>query len=154
MEIETDRLIITPFTNEWISIVQKQGYENGPEIANHIIALEKDSSMLYWGSWLIVRKSDAAIIGDIGFKGKPNTQKQVEIGYGLLDQYCQQGYATESVDALIKWIFTEQDVEKVVAETQFGNAKSARVLEKVNMKITQETKSMLYWAICKNVWEQ
>ncbi|MFC4712056.1 GNAT family N-acetyltransferase [Planococcus dechangensis] len=151
MEIVTERLIITPCTNEWVPKLKKQGYDNGPEIRNHLTALAKDQSLAHWGSWLVIRKSDDAIVGDIGFKGKPNAMKQVEVGYGMMEQYRHRGYATEAVAALIDWAITLKEVNTVIAETETENAGSIRVMVKVKMKKTIETQSMMLWERSKEI---
>lgn len=144
-KLETERLEITPCTAESLQLLQKQQYDNGPEIEHHLQELLEDPSLFTWGSWLIIRKSDGQIIGDAGFKGKPDNQKQVEIGYGLLERYWNRGYATEAMNALIEWALANEEVEKVIAETARGNQASIRVLEKIKMKRTKEIDSLMYW---------
>ncbi|WP_214851605.1 GNAT family N-acetyltransferase [Exiguobacterium sp. s193] len=147
MHIETARLRLVPCTQEHLPVITRQNYRNGPEITNHLTALEKDSSLFFWGSWLIIRQADDVIIGDAGFKGKPNLNGEVEIGYGLLEQYWQNGYATEAVAGLIQWAQQTTSVLKVVAKTEATNQGSIRVLNKVNMERVQETDGMIYWEI-------
>lgn len=62
----------------------------------------EDPSLLYWGSSLVVRNFNGVINGDIGFKGEPDENKVIEIGYGLLEKYWNKGYATEALGALIQ----------------------------------------------------
>lgn len=145
MKIETSRLRLIPCTNESVQIIENQSYDNGPEIINHLKELVEDPTLLTWGSWLVIRRSDNLIIGDVGFKGKPNSIKEVEIGYGLLTQYWNMGYATEAVKGLVEWALRTGEVDKVKAETELGNKGSIRVLEKVKMTKIIETESMIYW---------
>lgn len=149
MKIETNRLKIIPCTNDSVQIIENQNYDNGPEIVNHLKELAEDPTLLTWGSWLVIRKSDDLIIGDAGFKGKPNSKREVEVGYGLLEQYWNMGYATEAVDGLIQWALATADVEKVVAETERDNIASIRVLEKVKLKKVKDTDLMVYWESSK-----
>lgn len=146
-KLETDRLEIIPCTAKVTQLLQTQQYDNGPEIAHHLQELRKDPSLFTWGSWLIIRKSDGQVIGDAGFKGKPDDQKQVEIGYGLLERYWNNGYATEAMNALMEWALAQEEVEKVHAETDRDNQASIRVLEKIKMKRTKEIGSSMYWEI-------
>ena len=39
------------------------------------------------GAWYVLRKEDDSVLGDIGFKGKPNEDQTVEIGYGFIEKY-------------------------------------------------------------------
>lgn len=34
-------------------------------------------------TWMIVRKDNMKVIGDIGFHGKPDGKGEVEVGYGI-----------------------------------------------------------------------
>ena len=145
MELNTNRLKIKPCTVETVQITIEQNYDNGPEVSNYLEQLRRDPSLLYWGSWIVIRKSDDRIIGDIGFKGKPDKNKTVEIGYGLLEDYWNNGYATEAVEALIEWAFHTSKVEKVIAETLKENDGSIRVLEKLHMKKVDCSETMIYW---------
>ncbi|MBU9674467.1 GNAT family N-acetyltransferase [Planococcus sp. CP5-4] len=146
-KLETERLEIIPCTAEVTQLLQNQQYDNGPEIDRHLQELLEDPSLFAWGSWLIILKLDGQVIGDGGFKGKPDNQRQVEIGYGLLERYWNKGYASEAMNALIEWALANEQVEKVIAETERSNQASIRVLEKVKMKRTKEIGSLIYWEI-------
>ena len=145
MIIETPRLIMYAVDKQAIQVMEAQHYDNGPHIAEHIKKLAIDSSLYGWGSWLILRKSDEVLMGDAGFKGKPNSSKEVEVGYGFLEAYWGMGYATEAVSGLINWAFKTSAVTKVIAETDSDNAAYIRVLEKNRMKKTHEAAGMIYW---------
>ncbi|MFD3449845.1 GNAT family N-acetyltransferase [Microbacteriaceae bacterium 4G12] len=147
MELETKRLRIIPCTEETVEIAISQNYDNGPQISNHLKKLKEDPTHLYWGTWLVVRKTDGIVLGDIGFKGKPDENKVVETGYGFLESYWNNGYATEAVEALIQWAFNTSQVNKIVAETLQNNHGSIRVLEKLGMKKTSMTETMINWEI-------
>lgn len=146
MTIQTNRLMIVPYTTEWTPLVLKQCYENGPELENHLIELAETPALLLWGSWLVISQADGNIIGDIGFKGLPSANKDVEIGYGLLDRYQNNGYATEAVGALVDWALSRPDVATVFAETTVTNRASIRVLEKIGFQKTNESDRSLHWS--------
>lgn len=147
MEIHTKRLRIVPCTSTSIKIALKQSYDNGPQIFNSLKQLEEDPSLLFWGTWLVISKEDGTVVGDIGFKGKPDIHKVVEVGYGFLEDFRNKGYATESVQALINWAFNSSKVDKVIAETLKDNNGSIRVLKKLNMNLVHETEEHMYWGL-------
>ena len=101
------------------------------------------------GAWYVLRKEDDSVLGDIGFKGKPNEDQTVEIGYGFIEKYWNQGYATEAVKELIDWAFKTGEVETIIAETLLDNYSSMRVLEKLHMKRVNATEMMINWKIEK-----
>lgn len=147
MLLETSRLFLQPCTEELLFRAAAQGYENGPEITNHVLALAKDPELFFWGSWIITRKKDDAMIGDLGFKGKPDKSKTVEIGYGLLEQFQNNGYATEAVEALILWAWSSGEVARITAETDSGNKASIRVLQKLQMRKAAEDQRKVFWKL-------
>ncbi|PGM91874.1 GNAT family N-acetyltransferase [Bacillus cereus] len=149
MKLETERLHIVPCTEEWVQIANNQGYNSGPHILGHIENVKQGAALLPWGAWYVIRKEDAIVLGDIGFKGKPNEKRTVEIGYGFIEKYWNKGYATESVDELIKWAFQTGEVDTIIAETLLENGSSIRVLEKLHMKRVDTIDSMINWKIEK-----
>ncbi|MCR1808292.1 GNAT family N-acetyltransferase, partial [Stenotrophomonas geniculata] len=96
MKLETERLYIVPCTEERIQVANEQGYNGGPHIVGHVKNVKQDATLLPWGAWYVLRKEDDSVLGDIGFKGKPNEDQTVEIGYGFIEKYWNQGYATEA----------------------------------------------------------
>ena len=88
-----------------------------------------------WWSWYFVLRNrvtgSRVLIGNGGFKGPPDDEGNVEIGYSLLPPYRNKGYTTEAVQALVSWAFEHPEVERVIAEARPGNTASVRVLHKV-----------------------
>jgi RimJ/RimL family protein N-acetyltransferase len=83
--------------------------------------------------------------GLIGFKGIPDKNGEVEIGYGI-DPPCRRlGYTTEAAGALINWALQQATCLSVTAWSDKSNRASARVLEKVGMQIARETTSQYCW---------
>ena len=115
----------------------------------YIRDLKRDPSLVGWGIWLVVHNAERVVIGDIGFKGKPENGA-IEMGYGILSAYQQQGYATEAGRALITWAWTQPDVERVTAACLDTNAASRRVLEKIGMRRTSKSGGLIYWEIVKS----
>lgn len=140
MEIVTNRLMIKPCEEKLLPVEM----EIGPHIQHYLEEVEIDSDLIGWGVWLVFRKDDEQLIGDIGFKGKPENGI-VEVGYGILNEAQGQGYATEAVEALINWAFKSGKVKKVIAECLKTNTASIKVLEKLSMTKVEEDDLMMYW---------
>jgi len=106
-----------------------------------------------YSAWtrLIVHSFDKIVIGDAGFKSKPDSSGSVEIGYGVVRDYRNRGIAFEASAALIEWAFGTQGVKRVVAECYETNEPSIRVLHKLGMEITHTEEAtggrMLKWAV-------
>ncbi|MBM7660519.1 ribosomal-protein-alanine N-acetyltransferase [Bacillus mesophilus] len=149
MELQTKRLKLVPCTESLVSTISNEDFEMGPHIQFHIEELRKDPSLIGWGVWLVIEKETIRIIGDIGFKGKPNGNHAVEVGYGMIPTAQGNGYATEAVRELITWAFSHESVDEVIAECDESNLSSIRVLEKLNMKRINQEANMLKWQLIK-----
>lgn len=147
MELQTERLKIVPCTDDLLSMFSTKEYKIGPHIKMFLEKLREDSTQYGWGVWLVINKENNTIIGDIGFKGKPNSENTVEVGYGIIPSAQNKGFATEAVNEIINWAFTHDDVDKVVAECLHDNIPSIKVLEKLNMNKIGTVNDMLKWEL-------
>lgn len=134
--INSVRLMIRPKTLEEMCIV----YENEQDLEMKQAYLEMIEEMKNimpheeWASdWSIYLKTGEEI-GGIGFKGLPNEEGKVEIGYGVEPKYQNQGYATEAVETMIRWAFSQKGVKCVQAQTESNNEVSKSVLRKNGFK--------------------
>ena len=91
----------------------------------------------WYAMWMIELK-DRTHVGELCFKGL-DSNGAAEIGYGILEEYRGQGYATEAVKAVSAWAFQKTDVTAIEAETDAANTASKRVLEKCGFTATGET---------------
>ena len=96
--------------------------------------LQADPWRAGWLSWYWILRGKAVeksvLIGSGGFKGRPQPDGTVEVGYSVLPQYQRRGYATEALGALVSWAFAHGGVARVVADALVENRASIRALEK------------------------
>ncbi|MGP4075095.1 GNAT family N-acetyltransferase [Halobacillus sp. K22] len=90
--------------------------------------LEHDEKELGFGPWIIMDATGDHVVGDIGFKGKPDDNGIVEIGYHIVNSERNAGYASEAVAHLCTWAFSHPEVKRVEAECDQGNIASQKVL--------------------------
>jgi len=109
--------------------------------------VEADPSALGWGVWLMVHRGDGTVIGDLGFKGKPDGGGRVEIGYRVVPAYRRRGYATEATRALVDWALAQEGVARILAECDPDNVGSIRVLEKLGMRRLEGGGGLLRWEL-------
>jgi [ribosomal protein S5]-alanine N-acetyltransferase len=87
------------------------------------------------GYWMVLREPRRVLIGMVGFKGMPNADGCVEIGYGVVEDHRRQGYASEGARALVEFAFSHANVQSVAAETYPNLIPSLGVMEKCGMKL-------------------
>lgn len=94
-------------------------------------ALEKNDE---WGMYYFIHRKDNILIGNGGFKGAPNDEGAVEIGYALAEKYRGQGLATEAARGLTEFAFSFPFVKTVQAHTLAEKNASNCILQKIGMK--------------------
>ena len=101
-------------------------------------ALDNDPSLEGWWTYLVIHSSDNRLIGTCGYKGKPNKQGIVEIGYEVMEEYRNRGFATELAKGLIKNAFSFPRVKIVQAHTLAEKNASGTVLTRCGMTFIHE----------------
>jgi [ribosomal protein S5]-alanine N-acetyltransferase len=167
MEITTERLRLIPLTldqlRRYIPAPEDLELELGFEVSREIVTdrlcraismkiakMERANPMEHhWYTyWLIVVKDKPFGAGLAGFKGIPDDQGKIEIGYGIDSVYRNKGYMTEAVKGLIRWAFQDPRCRTVIAlDTKKVNLASNRVLEKTGMRVYNETEDAFDWKI-------
>jgi RimJ/RimL family protein N-acetyltransferase len=99
--------------------------------------------------WIAIHRLDQAVIGGIGFIGRPDKDGVVEVGYDIVPGYRKQGYATEMARSLIAWAFQEAGINVVTTSCRDDNIGSIRVLENVGMRRLEPGGNMLKWEFRK-----
>lgn len=131
MRIETERLFIRPISDGEIrTLIEGEKDDELKKAYGEMLAgcLNEPKNRLWYTVWLITLKSEPeTAVGDLCFKGL-GADGTVEIGYGLRDGFCGNGYMTEAVKALCGWALAQENVVCVEAETDPDNAASQRVL--------------------------
>lgn len=122
-----------------------------PELAEilplYVQELLHDPAALGWGIWIMFDREENVVVGDAGFKGRPDGDGTVEIGYGVAPAYQRRGYATEAVQALIAWAFAHPEVRRIVAECVPENTPSLRVLTKLGFRPLPKVTDALRWEL-------
>lgn len=107
-----------------------------------------DPSLSPWFTyWLIEILESQVGAGLVGFKGRPDSEGMVEFGYGIDEQYQNQGYMTEAVQAMIAWAFAQPGCRRITAETLQSNLASQRVLQKNGFQLFKHTHDTYEWEL-------
>ena len=105
--------------------------------------------------WLIVLGAEQVAVGLVGFKGAPNENSEVDIGYGIVPTHHGRGLATEAVSALLEWAFSHDACQAVVAKNvRSDNAASHRVLEKLGAEVVEALQETMSYRITRNAYRQ
>ena len=164
--IETERLTIKPLTYKQLEkyILNNNSLElelNLNETSRSISPELKEAfeqtilpnvadtskNYLYSTLWTIISKHENKMVGDLCFVGEPNSDGEIEIGYGIYDIFSGLGFMTEAVGGMISWAKKQPDIFTLIADTEKQNTASFRVLEKNGFVKTGETEILLKWKL-------
>ncbi|MBK6620728.1 MAG: GNAT family N-acetyltransferase [Saprospirales bacterium] len=91
-----------------------------------------------WWTYLPVLREEKVLIGSCGYKGPPDKEGVVEIGYEIAKPFRLQGLATELAMGLIHKAFSYPQVTAVKAHTLAEINASGSVLKKCGMEKVAE----------------
>jgi RimJ/RimL family protein N-acetyltransferase len=102
------------------------------------------------GGWLMAARGE--IVGLCGYKGPPNAQGVVEIGYAVARERRRRGHATRAVTLVIEAARQDPQVSAIVAETALANLPSQKVLavngfSDVGRSVDDDEGEMIVWRL-------
>ena len=170
--LETDRLLIRPFVLDDEPTFRRLldeafGYESygtedttGTLLEYNVIA-DKAHDALHqtpYGDRAIVRKSDGALVGAVGFApclapfgrlpsfgGTPHRTPEVGLFWALLPEHWGKGYATEAARAMVSYAFDGLELGRIVATTENDNVRSIAVMKRLGMTIERNPSDEPHW---------
>ena len=131
MKIESSRLFFYPASNgEMKELIANEKDPDLRKAYSEMLqgCLEHPEDRIWYAVWnMELKDRPGIVIGNFSFKGL-DPDGMVEIGYGLYDGYCGNGYMTEAVGKISEWALTRPGVTRVEAETEPDNTASQKVL--------------------------
>ncbi|WP_379159299.1 GNAT family N-acetyltransferase [Paenibacillus sp. sgz5001063] len=100
-------------------------------------------------NWAVIQREEQRLIGFIILKGCPNDQGEVILGYLIHESHRRQGYATEAVQCICDWIFSDPRALWVIADTEKDNTASHKVLEHLGAHKHREADELIWWRIAR-----
>ena len=94
-----------------------------------------------WGLWALEEKSSGNFIGWTGLhvpSFEAPFMPAVEIGWRILPEYWNKGFATEAAEKALWFAHHILKLPEIVSFTAVGNVKSQRIMEKIGMKRCME----------------
>jgi RimJ/RimL family protein N-acetyltransferase len=143
--IETGRLELRPIHRDQARVLLDAGTLPGMLFAEgypsrftlEVMELLVDGDELGpYGPYFMVRKSDGAVIGELGC-GVDDGSDTGQVGYSVVEPCWGQGYATEALRALLDHVLAQPEVSRVVARTLVDHKASRRVMEKAGMRLLE-----------------
>ena len=174
--IETERLTLRPF--EAADFDALYAMQSDPEVARYLYleprTLEETQVQLGrkiagaawnaeddWLSCAAVDRASGQVVADIALHWVSAEHKTAELGFISAPDHQGKGYATEASRPIVDWVFA-QGFHRVIGRTEVRNIASARVLQKLGMRLEAhlvenewvkgEWQSELVYAILEREW--
>jgi RimJ/RimL family protein N-acetyltransferase len=102
--------------------------------------MQRDPSTQPWLARAItLRRDERPFLGFAGFHGPPGVnalgrEDAVELGYRVEVAYRRRGYATETVEALMRWARDERGVRAFIASVAPDNEPSLAIVRKLGFR--------------------
>lgn len=88
------------------------------------------------GLWPVILKEGETFIGDCGITMQTMENETVpEIGYHIISQYWNTGYATEAAIACKHYVFEVLNYPRIFSYTTLRNVPSQKVAKKMGMQL-------------------
>ncbi|MDE6591852.1 MAG: GNAT family N-acetyltransferase [Oscillospiraceae bacterium] len=113
---------------KWIPNESYAGIKETKEAVNFYIDCVNKKHLPY--VLAVELKSTGELIGDTGVNEVEGNPDEVEIGYVICKKYSGNGYATELLRAMTKYIAETFGINILYGRVMHGNNASVRVLEK------------------------
>lgn len=112
-----------------------KGWPTYPETYHFALEfLINDPASLNWGVYVYLLAQERIVVGSGGYKGKPDHNGMVEIGYEVASEYRHRGIGGEAAQGLVAHAFSHSEVKMVDARTLPERNYSARILENLGMQ--------------------
>lgn len=162
-ELETKRLRLIPLTPYQLELLMEDTGKlekelfvkyDGVEIEGHMLEATReqflvcltDTENYVWHTfWQFVLKEENKIIGSACFKGMPDSEGCVEIGYGINQTYENMGLTKEAAKEMCTWALLSGKAKYITAETEKDNIPTRKILEYCGLKIYKETEEAYFW---------
>ena len=95
---------------------------------------ESINEPMSWFQMVIIEKTTNQIIGDIGIHFKDATNFQSEIGCTIKDDYQDNGFATETLTAIIDFLFKNLNKHRISVSIDPENFNSIKLAEKLGFR--------------------
>jgi RimJ/RimL family protein N-acetyltransferase len=90
-----------------------------------------------WVQFSVDERESGRLVGDVGLSPAEEEPGVIKVGYTIAPALQGRGYATEAVDALVRYAFDVLEADVVRAYASAENVPSIRVAEKVGMRLME-----------------
>ncbi len=87
-----------------------------------------------WSQFIVERRADGAVVGDLGVGFGIPGERQVELGYRILPAHHRQGFAREAVAGIIDYLIERHEIHRFVGVAALANEASVALLRSLGFR--------------------
>jgi RimJ/RimL family protein N-acetyltransferase len=114
----------------------------------HLEHLERDERHRAWRVRVVVERATGLVIGSVNLKGPPDSEGDVEIGWGITEARRRRGYAFEAVSGVVDWAIRQPGTKSLTATIADDNVASQHLAAKLGLVRTSQIRRQ------KPVWRR
>lgn len=92
-------------------------------------------------AWGIELRDNEQLIGQFSLHSLCENKKEIQLGYIIHPKYWGKGFGSESLNAVIKYCFKEENIKTILAEVDPNNKSSVRMLVNNKFKFKNHKKN-------------
>jgi len=119
-----------PILLEWDNNIEFRGQFENPR-QETMVNLERLYDDIKDEQWFFIEKNDGTKIGFISHFLRAS---ETEIGYNIVPDQRNKGYATEAIRIIVDYLFLSKNIERIQANANPENFHSWKALEKAGFK--------------------
>ncbi len=129
---DADFIIKLVNTPKWLAYIGDKQIKTKTHADTYIKDLQASYKKDGFGLWLIALKADETPIGMCGLVNRDSLE-DIDVGFALLPDYEEQGYAYEAAKATMHYAKTSLNIDKIVGITNTENLGSIKLLNKLGL---------------------
>lgn len=99
-----------------------------------LLSRDTDNFEEAFGFRWFIQTEDDRIVGNLSLRNISLMMGYGEIGYGVGEEFQGQGFATAAITELLRRLFSETPLRRIIAIVHEKNAASLRVLQKIGFQ--------------------
>lgn len=128
-------------TTQYMCFAYKETIQEAEEFLNRVASEWKKSEPNFYEFAIVL---NGIHIGAVSVYYLDETREVGELGWILNKKYRKNGYALEAARAIKDFAFNTIHLKKIVAQCDYRNAPSARLMEKLGLKLESDNGTRFY----------
>jgi len=146
-KVQADRILLRTLTIEdseslyhyrnipEVSVFQGWTPISPKEVSDYAIAMANRETFNY-GDWyqIVIQDKKRQVLGDLGVCIDTETNQQAELGVALDPRFQKQGFATDAVKLICKFLFTEKNIRRIHVSIDPRNTASLNLFARTGFR--------------------